>query len=165
MQNRVRAWPWSGRTHRCRTSAVLRCCRRAGLGLGVLGLGACAQLAQLPGVGSSDNHGALAFWDRAVQAGNSERNQMWRDAQTPDRAWQIALLQSLPEYTRYDPVAARAGLKKALAQSDWDDVAAIARLRLADLKSDRVCEERVAEFERRLNEVIAIEKRLDEHGH
>lgn len=130
--------------------------------MGLLGLGACAQL---PTFGALQDHGALAFWDRAVQAGNSERNQMWRDAQTPDKAWQVALLQSLPDYPRYDPAAARSGLKKAITDSDWDDVAAVARLRLADMKGDKVCEERVSEFERRLNEVIAIEKRLDDHGH
>lgn len=146
---RIQSFPGAALRHGCR------------LGL-CLSLGACAQL---PNVGLTQDHGALAFWDRAVQASNSERNQMWRDAQTPDRAWQVALLQSLPEYPRYDPVAARTGLKKALTDSDWDDVAAVARLRLADLKSDRVCEERVAEFERRLNEVIAIEKRLDANGH
>lgn len=126
-----------------------------------LGLGACAHL-PMPQLQSE--HGALAFWDRAVQAGTSERNAMWRQAQTPDKAWQIALLQSLPDYNRYDPAAARSGLKKALTESRWDDVAAVARIRLADMKSDRVCEERVSEFERRLNEVIAIEKRLDEHA-
>ncbi|HEY1077361.1 MAG TPA: hypothetical protein VGE51_11780 [Fontimonas sp.] len=131
------------------------------IGLCGLGLSACAHL-QMPELQSE--HGALAFWDRAVQAGASERNAMWRQAQTPDKAWQIALLQSLPDYSRYDPAAARSGLKKALAENRWDDVASVARIRLADLKSDRVCEERVSEFERRLNEVIAIEKRLDEHA-
>jgi ABC-type branched-subunit amino acid transport system substrate-binding protein len=135
------------------------------LGLCALGLGGCAQMPlSMPSALPSGEHGALMFWDKAVQAGNTERNAMWRSAQSPDKAWQIALLQSLPDYTRYDPAAARSGLKKILAENDWDDVAAVARIRLADLKSDRVCEERVAEFERRLNEVIAIEKRLDEHG-
>ncbi len=136
------------------------------LSLCALGLAGCAQFPlSMPLPLPAGEHGALTFWDKAVQASNAERNAMWRDAQTPDKAWQIALLQSLPDYTRYDPAAARSGLKKVLAENNWDDVAAVARIRLADLKSDRVCEERVSEFERRLNEVIAIEKQLDEHGH
>lgn len=89
---------------------------------------------------------------------------MWRDAEFRQQGWQIALLQSLPDYHRYDPAAARRGLRTVVRDYPNSDVGAIARLRLAELQNGKGCRAQVEVLQKRLAEVIAIERRLDNDG-
>lgn len=107
---------------------------------------------------------ALGFWAQAVEAGADERERMWADAQYAGQDWQVALLQSLPDYHRYDPAAARRGLRKAADAYPSSDIAAIARIRLADLQNRKSCQAQVELLQKRLADVIAIERRLDDDG-
>jgi hypothetical protein len=109
--------------------------------------------------------GPLEFWDAAVSADDSQREAMWRHAKDLQIEWRLALLQSLPDYRRYDPTAARSGLQSVIDAFPGDDIAAVARIALYDLRGNRACESRVAELKERLVKVIAIEERLENDGH
>ena len=106
----------------------------------------------------------LEFWDQAVSGSEVQRELMWRDAQERGVEWRLALLQSVPGYRRYDPVAARRGLQAAIDAFGRDDIAAVARLVIADMQADRACEQRTLELKQRLMKVIAIEERMDNDG-
>lgn len=145
----ARAWSCAGHVRRWRLSSLAA--------LALL-LGGCANLPiQWPG-------SALTFWAAAVEADEAARERMWRDAEYRQQDWQIALLQSLPDYHRYDPVAARRGLRTIVKASPHGDVGAIARLRLAELQNGRSCQAQVEVLQKRLAEIIAIERRLDNDG-
>lgn len=121
-------------------------------------LGGCANLPiQWPG-------SALTFWVAAVEADDAERERMWRDAELHRQDWQIALLQSLPDHHRYNPAAARRGLRNAVKAYPNSDIGAIARVRLAELENDNGCQAQVEVLQKRLAEIIAIERRLDNDG-
>lgn len=142
----ARAWSCAGHVRRWWLSSLAT--------LALL-LGGCANLPiQWPG-------SALTFWAAAVEADNAERERMWRNAEFRQQGWQTALLQSLPDYHRYDPAAARRGLRKVVKTNPNGDVGAIARLRLAELENGRSCQAQVEVLQKRLAEIIAIERRLD----
>lgn len=106
----------------------------------------------------------LTYWATAVDASTADRDSMWQAARRDDVEWQLALLQSLPDYHRYDPESARRRLKAVLERNPYGEVAALAQVRLADLASRKACQSQVAELQRRLSDVIAIERRLDDNG-
>lgn len=143
---RVRMCGWSGLARRSALSGALS-----------LSLIGCAGMpADWP------VYSALDFWEASAQGGTAERDALWDAAQAQDMQWRIALLQSLPDYHRYDPRAARLGLEAAISVNPYDDVAAVARIRLADLRYVRACHARRVELEERLSKVIAIERSLEE---
>ncbi|MFP5305353.1 MAG: hypothetical protein ACLGI7_05955 [Gammaproteobacteria bacterium] len=108
--------------------------------------------------------GPLTYWATAVDASTADRDSMWQAAKRDNIEWQLALLQSLPDYHRYDPDAARRGLKEVLARNPYGEVAALAQVRLADLATRKACQSQVVELQRRLSDVIAIERKLDDNG-
>jgi hypothetical protein len=108
--------------------------------------------------------GPLEFWDAAVSADDTQREAMWRHARDRRIEWRLALLQSLPDYHRYDPAAARSGLQGTIDAFPGDDIAAVARIALYEMRGHRACESRVAELKERLVKVIAIEERLENDG-
>ncbi|MGB1559943.1 MAG: hypothetical protein ACPHN2_00445 [Sinimarinibacterium flocculans] len=107
-------------------------------------------------------YSALDFWEASVEGSTAERDALWAQAQAQDSEWRIALLQSLPDYHRYNPMAARRGLEAAVKVDPHDDVAAIARIRLAELRNGHACRARSAELQERLDRIIAIEKGLEQ---
>lgn len=147
MQTREHGWSWSGRA------------RRSGLSGALAALALCAGCASLPEYWPGG--GALDFWAAAVAADDGGRDAMWQRARSENKPWQLALLQSLPGYHRYDAQAARRGLRQALTTQPSGEVAALARVRLADLDDRQACQTQAAELQHRLEEVIAIERKLD----
>lgn len=141
---------WSGRARRSAPSSL-------GCALALTLLSGCANLPADWSPGWS-LHSALDFWEASVEGSNAERDALWDEAQALDLDWRIALLQSLPDYRRYNPHAARKGLKTAVKVNPYDDVAAIARIRLAEMDNSRACWMRRDELEQRLEKIIAIEK-------
>lgn len=153
MRIQEHVWSWSGRVRRREAS---RLCALVML----LSSAGCATLPDYwPGGG-----GALDFWAAAVAADENGRDAMWQRARDENRPWQQALLQSLPSYRRYDAQAARRALKQTLSTHPSGDIAALARVRLADLEDRQACYVQTQELQRRLDEVIAIERKIDANG-
>jgi hypothetical protein len=113
----------------------------------------------------------LEFLDRALTASASTREAMWRQTQAAtrnqDTQLRLALMQSVPDHSGYDPAAAQRGLRGVLAQDPPADLAAVARVRLDELRSVSQANQCVGEnqeLRRRLAEVVNIERELDNRG-
>jgi len=94
---------------------------------------------------------------------------MWRQTQAAERdqdtQLRLALLQSVPDHSGYDPGAAQRNLRNLLAQEPPSDLAAVARVRLDALRSTNQCVGENQELRRRLAEVVNIERQIDNRGH
>jgi hypothetical protein len=111
----------------------------------------------------------LDFLRHATEASATTREAMWRQAiaaeRTPNNQLRIAIMQSVPEHPGSDSGAAQRGFRNLLAQDPPADIAAIARLRLSELRSTDQCTVEAQELRRRLAQVVNIERRLDAQGH
>jgi hypothetical protein len=113
----------------------------------------------------------LAFLDRAMDGNAATREALWKDTlaapHSRDTALRVALLQSVPDHPAYDPAAAQRGLRAVLAQNPppAPSSAALARVRLDDLKSSSQCLSETQDLRRRLAQVVNIERQLDGTGH
>jgi hypothetical protein len=148
------SWPGLARL------AALSCVTLTGL------LGGCASQPLFDRSRSTDE---LEFLDRALSGGPATREAMWRDTVAGGHASQeaqlrLALLESVPEHSGSDPAAAQRALRGLLAQSPPQDIAAVARLRLDELKSNNQCVGETQELRRRLAQVVNIERELDSRG-
>ncbi|MBL6750934.1 MAG: hypothetical protein ISP90_10455 [Nevskia sp.] len=105
------------------------------------------------------------FLGRAMEQSPAAREATWRAtlAGRPgiETSLRVALLQSVPEHSGYDPAAAQRGLRALLAQNPPEDVAAVARVRLGELRLRSQCENESLELRRRLSKVAQIERDLD----
>ncbi|MGH8444063.1 MAG: hypothetical protein ACREVL_02295 [Solimonas sp.] len=102
----------------------------------------------------------------AASASPARRETLWRgvrDARDADGGLKLALLQSLPGHSGYDPVQARRRLL-AIARGDGDD-GALARVRLAELNAAAECRAETQAMQQRLNKIVDIERSLDGNGH
>ena len=112
--------------------------------------------------------GDLEFLDRALNASPGGRETMLHDIQGAERTennqLRLALLQSVPDYSGYDPGAAQRGLRALLAQNPPEDIAAVARVRLSEIKSNSQCVGETQELRRRLAQVVDIERQIDNKG-
>ena len=131
------------------------------LGLSVA-LASCAAMSSRPY--SAADH--LAFLSQALQAEPPERELLWRGlAGAPpseDQQLRVALMQSLPNHSGHDPAAARARLDALAARHPGlRDVAAVARLRLAELDETAACRSEATELRARLARVVDIERRMN----
>jgi hypothetical protein len=135
----------------------------------------CALLALLGGCATQPFSGGratdnLEFLDRAMSGGPAAREAMWRDAVAGGRSTQeaqlrLALLQSVPDHSGADASAAQRNLRALLAQDPPPDLAAVARVRLDELKVTSQCVGETQELRRRLAQVVDIERQLDNRGH
>ncbi|MDB5973830.1 MAG: hypothetical protein JWR07_590 [Nevskia sp.] len=108
----------------------------------------------------------LEFFERAMDGSASLREAMWRETaaagrNNPDAALRLALLQSIPDHSSYDPAAAQHNLRALLAQNPPEHVAALARVRLSELRSSNQCLSETQELKRRLSQVVDIERQID----
>lgn len=103
----------------------------------------------------------LQYWWQAEKADAAERERLWQDAQQRGSKWRLALLQSLPGSSRYDIDAARKRLRAVAASGSSADVTALAQLRLMQLKDQDQSQTRLKLLQRRLDEVVAIERKMD----
>ena len=108
----------------------------------------------------------LEFLGRAMDGGGATREAMWKETgaavHTQDTALRLALLQSIPDHSGYDPAAAQHNLRALLAQNPPESIAALARVRLNDLRSSNQCVGETQELRRRLSQVVDIERQLDD---
>ena len=144
--------------------------RRAALSCAMAGLlGGCATQ-PFTGSRATDD---LEFLDRALSSGSATREAMWHETAAGGRGTQeaqlrLALLQSVPDHSGSDPAAAQRGLRALLAQSPPPDLAAVARVRLDELrdelKANNQCVGENQQLRRRLAQVVNIERELDNRG-
>ena len=110
----------------------------------------------------------LEFLTQALEADGRAREQLWRQYEgsedSDDARLRAALLQSLPDHSGYDPATARTRLDALAVKPGSDDVASVARLRLAQLSDDNDCRREVAGLKQRLARVVDIERRLNNPG-
>ena len=111
----------------------------------------------------------LDFLRRAVDGSPATREAMWKETQGAERTQntqlRLAILQSVPDHPGSDNAAAQHNLRVLLAQNPPPEIAAIARLRLSEVRSSGQCEVETQELRRRLAQVVNIERRLDTQGH
>lgn len=109
----------------------------------------------------------LGFLTRALDADPRGREALWRSyghgGSSDDALLRIALLQSVPGHAGYDPAAARVRLDALAGQNPAPvDVAAVARLRLAEMNETVECRNEATELRARLARVVDIERRLNQ---
>ncbi|MGH8480916.1 MAG: hypothetical protein ACRES8_00465 [Nevskiaceae bacterium] len=126
-------------------------------------LAGCA--AWFPQKYAAEDH--VAFLTQALGADAKGREAMWRNygAGNGSEAEQlrVALLQSLPHHSGYDPAAARERLDTLATRTPASfDVAVVARLRLAEMGETAECRTETAELRQRLSRVVDIERRLNQ---
>lgn len=126
-----------------------------------LGLGGCA-LRPVVNTSAIDD---LEFLGRAMDGNAATREAMWKEAAAAghgtDASLRLALLQSVPDHSGYDPAAAQRNLRALLAQNPAEDVAALARVRLDELKLNSQCLGEAQDLRRRLTQVVDIERQID----
>jgi hypothetical protein len=131
-------------------------------------LAGCSMQPLQPITGPYVAAGDLEFLDKALNASPGGREAMLRDVQASDRTQnnqlRLALMQSVPEYSGYDPAAAQHGLRALLAQNPSEDIAAVARVRLSEIKANSQCVGETQELRRRLAQVVDIERQIDNRG-
>lgn len=108
----------------------------------------------------------LEFLSQALSADARAREALWKSsaggADSDDAQLRIALLQSLPNHSGYDPAAARQRLQALAAKNPTSvEVASVARLRLAQLDDSEGCRAEVQELKQRLAKVVDIERRMN----
>jgi hypothetical protein len=109
----------------------------------------------------------LAFLSQALDADPRGRETIWRsmtgsDA-SDDTRLRIALMQSLPHHSGYDPAAARERLDALATRTPIaPEVATVARLRLAEMNETAECRGEASELRQRLARVVDIERRLNQ---
>lgn len=108
----------------------------------------------------------LDFLVQALAADARGREVLWHAVSaaepTDDAQLRVALLQSVPDHSGYDPAAARARLDALASRRPASrDVAMVARLRLAELGETAECRSEATELRQRLSRVVDIERRLN----
>lgn len=153
MPGRARASSWSGPV------------------LAVLSLAALPGCAFLPAsepAGIGDDRAPVEFWTRAVAADAAGRESLWQslrgEAHGTDIDLRRGLLLSLPNHSGYDPAAAEGRLRAALAQPSSPMAAALARMRLTELRDGGQCQAEVRDLRERLAKVVDIERQFNRNG-
>ncbi len=120
-----------------------------------------------------DSRGHVDFLSRALVADGSARESMWRNTQpgkrSQDAQLRRALMQSVPGHSGYDPGAGEAALQLLLNEDPPSDIIAVARMRLAQLRTElrgaAECRQEVGQLKQRLSRVVNIERKLNQNGH
>lgn len=101
----------------------------------------------------------------AVNATPDQREKLWRQYRGSNGSesgrWRIALLESLPSHSGYDLAAAQRDLRRIGARRGDADLRNLARLRLAELDAQRDMQASNADLQRRLDQIVSIERGLD----
>lgn len=99
-----------------------------------------------------------------------KREALWRSVRhrqdSNDTALKIALLQSLPGHSGFDPDTARRRLA-AISYSRNSEDAALARVRLTEIGNGGAaedCRSEVRDLQQRLDKIVDIERSLDKNG-
>ncbi len=106
----------------------------------------------------------LDFMAQAMAANPAAREAQWQAMRNDNSSAEsselhIALMQSIPDHTGYDPVAARRRLKAFLSRNPSPDLAAVARVRIAELDASTSCHDEVSDLRKRMSMMVEIERR------
>jgi hypothetical protein len=120
----------------------------------------CATVQSVTGLSSMSD---IEFLDHAAQATPAAREAEWRSLSTSkdfgeDHALRLALLESFPGHSGYDPAGAQRGLRALLAQNPSEQAALAARLRLAGMSEQAGLLAENADLKRRLSKLVDIER-------
>lgn len=113
---------------------------------------ATTELEFLVGAINADPMEREALWDQSVQRSEDGDEQ---------QALRMALLASLPGHSGHAPGRAERRLREIRDSSNTPGIAAIAALRLSDLRVRRECEDTISELEERLSQIANIERDLE----
>lgn len=148
MRTRGRFFAWSG---------LALCCSWL--------LSACALQPLLQELGGTSE---VEYLTRALKASPSERRFLWKVARnhdgTPEAQLRLAVMQSLPGHDGYDPDTAKRRLQSLSGSGRPPDVAMVARLRLAELREDAICQDEIGKLQERLSKIVDIERSLYGNG-
>jgi hypothetical protein len=113
----------------------------------------------MTGGGMSD----IEFLDHTAQATPAARDTEWRSLSASrdhdeDHALRLALLQSFPGHSGYDPGEAQHGLRALLAKNPSGEAAMAARLRLAEMNEQAGLVAENQDLKRRLSKLVDIER-------
>ena len=102
----------------------------------------------------------------ALEADPGAREALWKTAGTAGKSdeaeLRVALLQSVPGHSGYDPVAAHDSLERIAARPAAPEaITTVARLRLAQVDQDAAMAAEITQLKQRLARVVEIEKRMN----
>ena len=117
----------------------------------------------------SDAQSSVEYLASAMTASSERRETMWRDARrdkhSADADFRRALMQSVPGHSGHDPDKARKRLQAYAQGSASSENAALARLRVAELKTEAQCNASAEALQQRLDKIVEIERTLDNDGY
>ena len=115
------------------------------------------------------NRDTLQFMTQVMSADLQTREQLWTqisaEPQSLEDPVRVALMQSVPGHSGYDPAVAQTQLQELLDLSPEGESTPVMRLRLAELKESADCRNGLARAKRRLEKVVDIERKLKSNGH
>lgn len=110
----------------------------------------------------------LAFMARAAAASPAARESIWRSLRNPntdpDYAAKVALMQSLPSHSGYDPATAQRRLRAVAAREPNTQAGMVARIRVAEIGEHGAREAEISNLQQRLAKIVDIERSLDRDG-
>jgi hypothetical protein len=110
----------------------------------------------------------LDFMVSAINAPPELREKLWRQYRgatgSESGRLRIALLESLPGHSGYDTAAAQRDLRRIGARKSDADLRNLAKLRLAELDAQRELQASNADLQRRLDQIVSIERGLDRNS-
>lgn len=110
----------------------------------------------------------LAFMARAAAASPAMRESIWRSLRSPntdpDYATKLALMQSLPSHSGYDPATAQRRLRAITAREPQTQAGLLARIRVAEIGERGAREAEISDLQQRLAKIVDIERSLDRDG-
>ena len=126
----------------------------------ILSINACAYLPATAGSARPQ----LDFIAQMTAASPAAREAQWQSMRADNSAddsaeLRIALMQSIPDHSGYDPVAARRRLKAFLLRKPSQDLAAVARMRVEEIDSGNACHEELSAMRKRMSMMVDIERR------
>jgi hypothetical protein len=128
-------------------------------------LSACALQPLLQDLGGTSE---VEYLTRALKASPTARRTLWNAARdhdgTPEAQLRLAVMQSLPGHDGYDPGAAKRRLQSLSGPGRPPDVSMVARLRLAELRDDAICQGEIGKLQERLSQIVDIERSLYGNG-
>lgn len=106
----------------------------------------------------------LDFIAQMMSASPADREEQWQalrsdGSDTDSVELRLALMQSIPDHSGYDPVSARRRLKTFIAHKPSPDLAAVARMRIGELDSSNNCHDELASMRKRMSQMVEIERR------
>ena len=106
-----------------------------------------------------------SFVVEAMRASPVQRERLWKRHRSESRSefglLRIAVLESLPSHSGYNPDQADRDLRKLANLASDGEIRSIAQLRRIELDSQQDCLKNQAALQSRLDQIVDIERKLD----